>query len=575
MSGMLWTPVAEEHRQRMDRAVARHVPAVLAALAVIALVAALFVDAGATTAAGQIVLVADWLLTAVFAVCAVWTWRRGVPDGWGHPIFFGLGVTWTIYAVYSLGAFGAVLDVAILIFVALASGLFLLLPRWQVTLLAIAGGSFLVPVLAGAVQDPATAGVFLLAALFLGGISGRYRTRLHLELAEANERIRRRGEERVRRLTDRLDEVVWIMDVDRSEIRYVNPAFETVYGRPPEEILEDPSAFLEHVHADDREALRDAFDRSAPTPFEVEFHYERPDGETRCIVARGQPIRGRDGEVIEWAGISQDVTERRRYVRALERANEELARSRREIESYVQIASHELKRPIRDVTRFASLLEGEGNLGVDPDEASRYVRLAAGRLHRRLEAFLDYLEDELRPLEPQRVDADQPLSQALARLRETLGVADPEVARRKLPTVWVDPDLLTEVFYQLLDNACRYNDDPPARIDVAAERDDDEWVFTIRDDGIGIPQDRSDRIFQPFQRLTTEGSPERTGIGLAVVRRAVERHGGRVEAEADPEGGSVFRFSLPVGPGQMPPVEAEPGRVAGESRPVSPDRVHR
>lgn len=563
MSGTVSTLGAGQLHRQMDRAVARHVPAVLAALAMIAVVSALFVDAGAETVAGRIVLVADWLMAAVFAVGAVWTWRRGVPDGRAHPIIFGAAATWTVYAAYSLGAFADVLDVGILVFVALGAGLFMLLPRWQAATLATAAGGFAVPALTGAVQEAANAGVFLLAALFLGGISGRYRTKLHTDLAEANDAIRRHGEERVRRLTDRLDEVVWIVSADRSELRYVNPAFEAVYGRPPEELLGEEDRFIEHVHPDDRQALRDAFDREDADPFEVEFRYRHPDGETRWIVARGQPIHGSDGEVVEWAAIGRDVTERRRHVHALERANEELARSRREIESYVHVASHELQQPIRDITRFASLLvEDSARLGVDPEEAGRYVRRAAAELEGRLDGFLDYLEDELRPLAPERVDAGQALSRALAELREVHGVVEAEVAHQDLPTVRADPDLLTEVFYQLLDNACRYHDDPPAQVDVLAERDDGEWIITVRDDGIGIPSEGADRLFQPFQRLAEADGSEGTGLGLAVVRRAVERHGGRVWAEDEPGGGAAFRFALPVQAEEVAPVEADPLRIA-------------
>lgn len=562
MSGTATTSGVETHRQQLDRAVARHVPAVLAALAVIALVSALFVDVGPTTVAGLIVLVGDWVMAAGFAAGAVWTWRRGVPEGRAHPIIFGAAAIWTVYAAYSLGAFSDVLDVAILVFVALGAGLFLLLPRWQLGVLAIAAGGFAVPAVTGAVADGVNAGVFLLAALALGGIAGRHRTRLHVDLAEANEKIRRHGEERVRRLTDRLDEVVWIVSADRSDLRYVNPAFEEVYGRSPEEILTEPDLFMESVHPDDREALLDAFDREEADPFEVEFRYRHPDGQTRCIVARGQPIRGPDGEVVEWAGTARDATERRRHVHALERANEELARSRREIESYVHVASHELQQPIRDITRFASLLvEDSERLGVDPEEAGRYVRRAAAELEGRLDGFLDYLEDELRPLAPERVDAGQALSRALAKLREHHGVVEAEIAHQDLPTVRADPDLLTEVLYQLLDNACRYHDDPPAQIDVLAERDDGEWVFTVRDDGIGIPPEGADQLFKPFQRLGDPGGSEGSGLGLAVVRRAVERHGGRVWAEGQPGEGAAFRFTLPVQAGQVAPVEDDPLRI--------------
>lgn len=565
MSGPAATVGEEELRHGMDRAVARHVPALLGALALVAAVSALFVDAGHGTRAGRLVLAADWAMAATFGAGALWTWRRGVPEGMAHPIILVVAAVWTVYAAYSLGAFGETLDIAILVFVALGAGLFLLLPRWQIAMLAIAAGGFVVPALTGAVQETASAGVFLLAALALGAISGRHRHQLHVSLAEANERIRRHGEERVRRLTDRLDEVVWILSADRSELRYVNPAFEAVYGRSPEALLGDEDGFLERVHPDDREALRDAFDPEGADPFEVEFRYERPDGETRHIVTHGQPIRGPDGEIVEWAGIARDVTEMRRHVHALERANQELARSRREIESYLHVASHELQQPIRDVTRFASLLlEDDDHLGVDREDAGRYVRQAAVRLHRRLEGFLDYLEDELRPLATETVDAGEALARAMARLRETNGLVEAEVARGEMPALRADPDLLTEIFYQLLDNACRYDDDPPTQIDVRAERRDEEWVFTVRDDGIGIPDDRIDRLFQPFQQLETPDHSEGSGLGLAIVRRAIERHGGRVWAEDDPEGGALFGFTIPVATGRVPGAESRPDRRDAE-----------
>ncbi len=256
------------------------------------------------------------------------------------------------------------------------------------------------------------------------------------------------------------------------------------------------------------------------------------------------PMLDEGDRVIGGMAVMRDVSERAAATRELERSNNEL-------EQFASIASHDLSEPLRMVTSYLQLLERRygGRLDADADEFIRYAVDGATRMRSLIDALLDY--SRVGRVADRREAVDT--SALVDRVTETLTVGRegpaPVVDRGELPVVPGDPEALTQVFQNLLGNALKFTPgDRPARVEVAAEPQGSGWVFTVADDGIGFDEAHAERIFRMFQRLHGREEYPGTGVGLAIARKVVERHGGRIWAEARPEGGARFRFQLPGGP---------------------------
>ena len=233
---------------------------------------------------------------------------------------------------------------------------------------------------------------------------------------------------------------------------------------------------------------------------------------------------------------------------ALERANADLERSNADLESFAYVASHDLQEPLRMVEGFGSLLSGRYRDSLDNSgqEFLDFMVDGAKRMRGLVGALLTYsrIERHGRPLSP------TPVADALVRAQDNLAAAFEEsgatLSHDELPTVAADPTQLTQLFQNLLANAIKYGAaERPPRIHVTAVKRDGEWLFAVRDNGRGIAADDLERIFGMFQRLAVEGAPRGTGIGLALCRRVVQRHGGRIWAESEVGQGSTFSFTFP------------------------------
>lgn len=285
-----------------------------------------------------------------------------------------------------------------------------------------------------------------------------------------------------------------------------------------------------------------------------------PDGSPRGAVAVFRDVSER---VRDRAAIEEAHAELREKAMALADANAELQRSNEELEQFAHIASHDLQEPIRTVASFTQLLADryEGQLDDEADEFIRFIVGGALRMQRQIRDLLAYsrLQSGSRPFE--RTHLDAALDTALDRVATRMAESGARVERRPLPSVEGDPLQLALLFQHLLDNAVKFGSgvDRPPTIRVGAAWDEEEVVVWVADDGIGIDPRFSDRIFQIFQRVDPDESREGTGIGLAICKRVVERHGGRIWVESKPGEGARFVFTLraareaeDAGPAQAP-----------------------
>ena len=248
---------------------------------------------------------------------------------------------------------------------------------------------------------------------------------------------------------------------------------------------------------------------------------------------------------------------RRRVVRELEAlrdANErldaqalELRRSNAELEQFAYVASHDLQEPLRKVASFTQLLQHRYGNQLD-ERADQYIDFAVDGAKRMQQLINDLLSFSRVGLgdEPQVVDTRAAVQAALANLSAAIEESGAVVEVGPMPTVRGEPSLLTAVFQNLVGNAVKFRGDEPPVVRVSAEREDGMWRFTVADNGIGIGPEYAERIFVIFQRLHPKEAYEGTGIGLALCRKIVESHGGRIELDTSVRRGTTFRFTVPA-----------------------------
>jgi signal transduction histidine kinase len=235
--------------------------------------------------------------------------------------------------------------------------------------------------------------------------------------------------------------------------------------------------------------------------------------------------------------------------RQLEQSVAELGRSNAELQQFAYVASHDLQEPLRMVSSYTQLLgkRYKGKLGADADDFIAFAVDGAGRMQQLIQDLLAYSRVSTRDFDRNPVSLKTPLGYATDNLRITVKEAGAVVAHDDLPTVPADEQQLIRLFQNLLSNAIKFRGEEPPLIHVSAKRMDHEWVVAVRDNGIGIDPQYADRIFVIFQRLHNRAEYPGTGIGLAICKKIVERHGGRIWVESELGKGTTFFFTLPDG----------------------------
>jgi signal transduction histidine kinase len=301
-----------------------------------------------------------------------------------------------------------------------------------------------------------------------------------------------------------------------------------------------------------RRALERALERRGELSLEYRICSGSSGSSERWVAVRGKVFTDEGGRPARCIGTVIDISARRAIQDALhektgqlERANGELSRSNSELQSFAYIASHDLQEPLRMVVNYLALLERRHPelLSGRPGE---YVREAVGgarRMQALIRGLLDYSRTGVRH-EPERIGADAALDEALANLSEAIAASGVTVQREPLPVVLADRVLLALVFQNLIANAIKFSKGHP-KVAVRAREVDGTVVFAVADRGIGIDPAQHGTLFQAFRRLHGRDEYPGTGLGLATVKRIVERHGGSVWLESEPGHGSTFSFSLP------------------------------
>jgi light-regulated signal transduction histidine kinase (bacteriophytochrome) len=235
-------------------------------------------------------------------------------------------------------------------------------------------------------------------------------------------------------------------------------------------------------------------------------------------------------------------------ISARKRTEEELRRSNAELERFAYVASHDLQEPLRMVGNYVQLLgkRYKGKLDSDADEFIGFALDGAVRMQRLIEDLLAYSRVSSRGGELTPTDAGAVLDRALGNLRLAIEEAKAVVTHDPLPVIPADNSQLEHVFLNLIGNALKFRGAQRPEVHVTAVQRDGDWLFSVRDNGIGIEAQYFDRIFVIFQRLHGREQYPGTGIGLAITKRIIERHGGRIWVESQAEQGATFFFTIPV-----------------------------
>jgi signal transduction histidine kinase len=282
-----------------------------------------------------------------------------------------------------------------------------------------------------------------------------------------------------------------------------------------------------------------------------EFEHGIERNGARDVVQLGDDVDSMRQQILVELSRLQEAHDR------LDAQTRELARSNAELEQFAYVASHDLQEPLRKVASFCQLIEQRYEQELD-DRGRQYIAFAvdgAKRMQQLINDLLAFSRVGRGAVEQPIVAGDDVLRQALASLSEPIRQSGAQIEAGPLPQVRGEPALLAAVFQNLIGNALKFHGEGAPHVAISAERADGgdngdgpgEWVFTCTDDGIGIEPEYADRIFMIFQRLHAKDAYAGTGIGLAMCRKIVEYHGGRIWLDtAAPGGRTTFRFTLPV-----------------------------
>ncbi|MEG4168013.1 MULTISPECIES: ATP-binding protein [unclassified Microcoleus] len=244
--------------------------------------------------------------------------------------------------------------------------------------------------------------------------------------------------------------------------------------------------------------------------------------------------------------LQQEISHRQRAESALLKSNQELARSNAELEQFAYVASHDLQAPLATIASYAQLLEKRYKDQLDSQGSKFIGNIVHGctRMQTLIDDLLEYSRVGKSPKPFQLTDCNHAVEQALAHLQGAIRETKAVVTYSELPAVMGDISQLVQLFQNLVSNAIKYRHDEPPVVHITACKQEENWLISVSDNGIGIAPQHQKRIFQIFQRLHTQREYPGTGIGLAICQKIVELHGGCIWVESEPEQGSTFYFTL-------------------------------
>jgi len=372
-----------------------------------------------------------------------------------------------------------------------------------------------------------------------------------ISVRKAAERHLAQMEGRYRGLLEAAPDAMVVVD-QAGDIVLLNVQAEKQFGYRRDELLGQkvtniiPTGFAERLVSDGLRSAEDALAQQIGTG--IELSGRRKDGSEFPLELMLSPLESAEGTLITAA--IRDISVRKAAEADLVQNVQDLNRSNQELEQFANIASHDLQEPLRMVASYTQLLSRryKGKLDSDADEFIAYAVDGASRMQRLIQDLLAYSRVGSKGGNLRDISSDNALQQALQNLRGVIQDSGALVTHDPLPTVMADEIQLIQLFQNLVGNAIKYQKPGVPKVQISAARNGaKKWTFSVKDNGLGIESQYFERIFGMFQRLHKREEFAGTGIGLAICKKIVERHGGRISVESQPGSGSTFRFALAEG----------------------------
>ncbi len=354
------------------------------------------------------------------------------------------------------------------------------------------------------------------------------------------------SESRYRQIVELAEEGIWVID-NKARTTYVNQAMARMLGYTELEMFgESMFNFMDEqaIHSAKENMER----RQQGMAERHEFRLKTKDGKDVWTYMSTSPLMDKNDNLLSCCALVYNITERKEAEQQMLQLTEDLKRSNEELEQFAYVASHDLQEPLRAVTSYTQLLAQryQGNLDEKADKYINYIVDGATRMQQLINDLLAYSRLGRQGKIFELADCNAAVEQSLRNLQIAIAETQAVITCDAMPTVMADESQLVQLFQNLIANGIKFCREDIPLIQIAACRQEGEWLFCVRDNGIGIDPEYADRIFIIFGRLHGRREYPGTGIGLAMCKRIVERHGGRIWVESQEGKGATFYFTIPI-----------------------------
>lgn len=364
------------------------------------------------------------------------------------------------------------------------------------------------------------------------------------------------NEERLQLALEASGQGLWDWNILTGDV-YLSPRWQEMLGYNPHELLGKVSTWEQLIHPEDQPWVMEQLNahlQDSSCSYEFDYRMLEKSGDWKWIGNFGRVVAYDDqGKPLRMAGLHKDISDRKKNEKYLIQLNEDLIKSNQELERFAYLASHDLREPLRMVTSFTQLLAQRysGQLDAEADQIIGFAVDGATRMEELINDLLEYSRVGKQSQSFESIDCGIILDRSLHNLQILIQETHTEITHTSLPTILGKPEQLVQLFQNLIDNAIVYRSQETPKIEIGAEIQGEQWLFWIKDNGIGIAPQYQERIFQIFQRLHTRQEYPGTGIGLAICHKIVQRHGGQIWVKSDLGQGATFYFTLPRFPQQQ------------------------